>query len=106
MRVAFDPHLIRSENSFAPVGVIDSLNTSDYTKRRTSKRDMYFLNQYLSHKRGKVKVKFTLEQATKAQRGSRGTAQLYSFLNLGVRWGWVVNATPRPLYPRESYKRE
>jgi hypothetical protein len=21
-------------------------------------------------------------------------------LNLGARWGWVVNATPRPLYPR------
>ena len=26
---------------------------------------------------------------------------LYSFLNLGARWGWVVNARPRPLYPRE-----
>jgi len=26
--------------------------------------------------------------------------QLYSFFNLGARWGWVVNATPRPLYPR------
>jgi hypothetical protein len=47
----------------------------------------------------KVKVKFTLEQATKAQRGSRSIAQ--SFLNLGARWGWVVNATPRSLYPRE-----
>jgi len=32
----------------------------------------------------KVKVNFTLEQATKAQRGSR--------------WGWVVKATARPLY--------
>jgi hypothetical protein len=42
----------------------------------------------------KVKVKFTLEQAMKAQRES-------FFLNLGARWGWVVNATPRPLYPRE-----
>jgi hypothetical protein len=26
---------------------------------------------------------------------------LYSFFNLGARWGWVVNATPRPLYLRE-----
>ena len=26
---------------------------------------------------------------------------LYSFFNLGPRWGCVVNATPRPLYPRE-----
>jgi hypothetical protein len=45
-----------------------------------------------------VKVKVTLEQATKAQRGSRGvtTLSLTSALD-----GWVVNATPRPLYPRE-----
>jgi len=46
----------------------------------------------------KVKVKFTLEKSTKAQRGRRGIAQ---FFNLGARWGWVVNATPRPLYPPE-----
>jgi len=26
---------------------------------------------------------------------------LYSSFNLGARWEWVVNATPRPLYPRE-----
>ena len=44
----------------------------------------------------KVKVQFTLEQATKAQRGSRSIA--YSFFNLGTRWGWVVNVTLRPLY--------
>ena len=24
---------------------------------------------------------------------------LYSFFNLGARWGWVANATPKPLYP-------
>jgi len=41
----------------------------------------------------KVKVMFTLEQATHAS--------LYSFFNLGARCGWVVNATPRPLYPQE-----
>jgi hypothetical protein len=23
----------------------------------------------------------------------------YPFFNLSARWGWVVNATPRPLYP-------
>jgi hypothetical protein len=27
--------------------------------------------------------------------------QLYSFLNLGGRWEWVVNATPRPRCRRE-----
>jgi hypothetical protein len=42
----------------------------------------------------KVKVKFTLEQATKAHRG----VEHYSFLNLGARWGWLVIATPRPLF--------
>jgi len=24
---------------------------------------------------------------------------LYSFFNLSARWGWAVNAMPRPLYP-------
>jgi len=40
-----------------------------------------------------IKVQFTLHQATEFQK--------YSFFNLGARWGWVVNATPRPLYHRE-----
>jgi len=48
----------------------------------------------------KVKVKFTLEQTTKALRGSRG--YLYSFFDLSVRYVWMVNATPRPLYPWET----
>jgi len=26
---------------------------------------------------------------------------LLFFLNLGAKWEWVVNATPRPLYPYE-----
>jgi hypothetical protein len=43
-------------------------------------------------------VKFTLEHATKAQRGNRGTDVLFNF---GARWGWVVIATTRPLYPFE-----
>jgi hypothetical protein len=50
-----------------------------------------------SHLTGKLtKLKFTLEQTIKAQRGSRGIAAL--FLNLATRWGWVVNATPRAFY--------
>jgi hypothetical protein len=43
---------------------------------------------------------FTLEQATKAQSGSRGI--VIFFFNLGARWRWVVNATPWPLYPQEG----
>ena len=46
------------------------------------------------------KVKFTLEHVTKAQTGSRGIALLFD--NLGATCGWVYNATPRPLYPREE----
>jgi hypothetical protein len=40
----------------------------------------------------KVKIKFTLEHATKPIGGVE--VQIYSFFNLGARWGWVVNATP------------
>ena len=47
----------------------------------------------------KVKVKFTLEQATKAKSGV--VVQLYSFHNIGARWRWVAKATSRPLNPRE-----
>jgi hypothetical protein len=47
----------------------------------------------------KVKIKFTLEQSTKAQRGSRGIAVLFPWPRRLE--GWVVNATPRPLYLRE-----
>jgi hypothetical protein len=44
----------------------------------------------------RVKVKFTLKQATMESR-----LQLYCFFNLGARWGWVINITPLPLYPWE-----
>ena len=46
--------------------------------------------------KGKVKVNFTLEQVTKAQMGSRGTA-----LNFSLHYSykmWVANAKSRPLY--------
>ena len=48
----------------------------------------------------KDKFNFTLEQNTKAQRGSK--CRLYSFFNLGARWGWVFKVTPRPLYSRKK----
>jgi hypothetical protein len=47
----------------------------------------------------KVKVKVTLEHTPKIQRGEN--VQLYSFFNLDARWEWMVNATFRPLNPRE-----
>jgi hypothetical protein len=45
------------------------------------------------------KVEFTLEQATKPRGGIE--VYLYSLLNLGARWGWVINTTAQALYPRE-----
>jgi hypothetical protein len=47
----------------------------------------------------KVKVKVTLYRPPRVQRGSKGIALL--FYDLGVRRGWVVSTTPRPLYPRD-----
>jgi hypothetical protein len=43
------------------------------------------------------KGKFTVLEAVKAQRGEG--IKLYSFLNLGAKWGWVITVTHRPLYP-------
>jgi hypothetical protein len=45
------------------------------------------------------KVKFTLEQAMKAQRGS--IHKLYALFYLSTRCGWVVNAKPWPFYLQE-----
>ena len=44
-------------------------------------------------------VKFFLEQATATKKGSRG--MVYSFVNLGARFRWVVNATSRALYTQK-----
>jgi hypothetical protein len=46
------------------------------------------------------KVKVALQQAMMTQSGSRYIALL--FFNLGARWKWVVNATPRPIYSWEK----
>ena len=45
-----------------------------------------------------IMPRFAIEQSMKAQSGS--SAITYSFFNVGARGGWVVNATPRPLYTR------
>jgi hypothetical protein len=39
-----------------------------------------------------------MKDAMKAQRGRRSIVILFK---LGARWGWVVNATHRPFYPRK-----
>jgi hypothetical protein len=37
----------------------------------------------------------------KEKKKEKKEVQLYSFFNLGARFGWVVKATRRELYPRE-----
>jgi hypothetical protein len=46
-----------------------------------------------------IKVKGKVNLPLSPRRGI--DVQLYSFFNLGARWVYVVNFTPRPLYPRE-----
>jgi hypothetical protein len=48
----------------------------------------------------KVNVKFAMQHAMKAHRGSRGTA--LPILNLSYRYEWLVNTTPWPLYTSEK----
>jgi hypothetical protein len=67
--------------TFCPVWYIFDL--------KLSKNKAYYL-------KGKT---FTLEQATKAQKGV--TVLLLSSRNLTARRGWVVNGTPRPFYQRQ-----
>ena len=43
---------------------------------------------------------FTLEQATKLHLGVE--VNLYSFFNLSIGRGWVINPTPRRLYSPEK----
>lgn len=52
---------------------------------------LYFATIYTDNRSTdlNLKVKFTLEQAFNSRR------------NLGCRWGWLVNAMPWSLYPRE-----
>jgi hypothetical protein len=45
-------------------------------------------------------VNFALVQAMKSRGGVE--VDLYPFFKLGVRWEWVIKATPWPLYPRET----
>jgi hypothetical protein len=49
------------------------------------------------HCKGKGKV-----HPRTGHEGLEGSRDIpYSYFNLSAKWGWVVIATPRPLYPRE-----
>jgi len=57
-------------------------------------------NNNNNNNNNKGKVKGKVHPRTR-HKGPEGVEYSYSFFNLGARWGWVVNATPRPLSPRE-----
>jgi hypothetical protein len=46
----------------------------------------------------KVNMMLTIDQAMQAQRESWGVTVPFNF---GTRWGWPINAMPRPLNPQE-----
>jgi hypothetical protein len=48
-----------------------------------------------------VKVTVALSKQWSNEQSSKGYTLVYYF-NLGARWGWVVSAMPRPLYPLET----
>jgi hypothetical protein len=70
------PSIFRSKDlSFGPHSAANSVSQShmqEYELDRTART-----HSAREHVQVKVKVKFTLEQATKAQRGSRGIALLF-----------------------------
>ena len=49
----------------------------------------------------RVKVKFHPTSCDYGTERERESLYLYSFFDFVVRWGWVINATPRPLYARD-----
>ena len=79
----------RVRNSQRPTGIFVSfLNSVILGFLRYGSYSKKDINKYSS------KMRFILEQTTKVW--------LYSFFHLSVRWGWVVKATPRKLYYRET----
>jgi len=61
---------------------------------------LHFCFKSVSFSRDVVKVNFTLKQAMRPR--WEVTVELYSFLNLGPIWEWVVNAVHQLLSPQEG----
>jgi hypothetical protein len=53
------------------------------------------------YKKRYKRLKFAQNRPWRSKREEE--VYLYSFFNLGAKWGWVVNSTPRPLSPRQRY---
>ena len=81
------------DGSYVMVPPVDQPRPMDYCVWEWTKEMIYSVKVRTRNiLLGRITIKFVLEQTTKAQRVSRG-----SYLNLGARWGWVVNATHWPL---------
>jgi hypothetical protein len=90
---------VTKTNGFHVLVYVNTPNILILISNPTSQTTNYTAYRKGMAKKKKKKVEFTLEQGMKAQRVVE--VYLYSFFNLGARWGWVFNATPRPLYPRK-----
>jgi hypothetical protein len=57
-----------------------------------------FISSMIYKTQVKVTVKFKVTLPYNRPRRPKESVEVqpYSFLNLGARWGWVVNARPRP----------
>ena len=59
------------------------------------------LNHYASPGKGKDKSKGKVHPITGHEGSKLKSRAIAVLFNFGAIWGWVINATPRPLYPRE-----
>jgi hypothetical protein len=84
--LAYDPNVVSRDKTYLTEPVTVGTKETISTTTQISSRNVEI-------KEVKVK-KFTLEQATKAPKGTG------CIFNPDARWRWVVNATPRLLYPQ------
>jgi hypothetical protein len=81
---------------FGTTSTTENINVMVWTKQRGSKHISLYV--VASSDVTAVKVEVAPQHAMDGTEGSRGIGLL--IVNCGVKWEWVINVTPRPLYPR------
>jgi hypothetical protein len=95
--------VLSSQRTVLPAVCLDSDKSLVECGSSATRRSRPFLNRRrpFVNKNARVKGAGKFHPWTSSRHRGRVEIWLYFFLNLGARWEWVVNATPRPLYPRE-----